>query len=102
MNIDLIQFENLVLSLSQVCPKLKEPELMALIVVIASKPIDIKTLMEILNQTNRTRFKKGFVDPLINEGLINYTIPDKPNSPKQKYVITEKGRKLLEALEIVE
>ena len=102
VNIDLIQFENLVLSLSQVCPKLKEPELMALIVVIASKPIDIKTLMEILNQTNRTRFKKGFVDPLINEGLINYTIPDKPNSPKQKYVITEKGRKLLEALEIVE
>jgi predicted transcriptional regulator len=24
------------------------------------------------------------------------TIPDKPNSPKQKYVITEKGKKLLE------
>ena len=100
ININLIQFENLVLSLSQVCPKLKEPELMALIVVIASKPIDIKTLMEILNQTNRTRFKKRFIDPLINEELINYTIPDKPNSPKQKYVITKKGSDLLNAMEM--
>ncbi|WP_456325449.1 ATP-binding protein [Desulfonauticus submarinus] len=96
LNMDLGQFEKFVLSLSQVCPKLNNPDFAALIVLLSIEPIDIKTLMRILKQTNRTRFKKAFINPLIEQDLINYTIPDKPKSPKQKYVITEKGKKLLE------
>ena len=35
---------------------------------------------------------------LLVEDLMRFTIPDKPRSKKQKYVTTEKGRKILEEL----
>ena len=52
--------------------------------------------MKIFEWKDRTKFRKKFITPLITDGLLQMTIPDKPNSPKQKYVITEKGKKLLE------
>ncbi|MBU0568739.1 DUF4364 family protein [bacterium] len=48
-------------------------------------------------QTNRTRFRKQVLSPLIESELIKMTIPDKPQSSKQRYVITEKGRQVLAA-----
>ena len=33
---------------------------------------------------------------LRNEGLIEYTIPEKPKSSKQKYRLTELGKKTLQ------
>jgi len=47
--------------------------------------------MKSIGQTNRTRFRNQFIKPLIKIGLLEYTIPDKPQSSKQKYRVTEKG-----------
>jgi len=55
----------------------------------------ITTLMHSVRRTNRTKFRDQVLNPLIQEGLIEMTIPDKPRSSKQKYRLTEKGRKLL-------
>jgi len=44
---------------------------------------------------DREYFRGEILKPLIESGLLQMTIPDKPNSPKQKYVITEKGRRML-------
>jgi len=41
---------------------------------------------------NRTRFRVQVVAPLLEAGLIEMTIPDKPRSSKQQYRITEAGR----------
>ena len=48
-------------------------------------------LMAIFGRSNRTKFRNAFIDPLIEMDIIRMTIPDKPRSSKQKYVITEKG-----------
>ncbi len=39
-------------------------------------------------------------DLLRKEGFIDQTIKDKPNSPDQKYILTEKGKMFLGGFEI--
>jgi ATP-dependent DNA helicase RecG len=36
---------------------------------------------------------------MVTAGLLEYTIPDKPRSSKQKYRLTERGRKILEDIQ---
>ena len=47
-------------------------------------------LMEILNRTNKTKFKDAIIKPLIENGFFELTNPDKPKSPTQKYRLTKK------------
>lgn len=48
---------------------------------------------------SRSYFKKHYIDPAFELGLIALLFPDKPNHPKQKYYLTEKGKEVLKALE---
>ena len=47
-------------------------------------------LMEILNRTNKSKFKNVIINPLIENGFFELTNPDKPKSPTQKYRLTSK------------
>ena len=56
------------------------------------------TLVEIMTElqmASRNKFRKNYIMPLLNNGLLERTQPDKPNSSKQMYVITTKGKGLL-------
>lgn len=55
--------------------------------------------MGALDWKHRTKFRNKFIHPLLEAELIEMTIPDKPQSPNQQYVITEKGKELLKELE---
>ena len=48
-------------------------------------------LQELLSIKNRDYFRKDYLNPAINSGYIELTIPDKPNSRNQKYRLTAKG-----------
>lgn len=48
--------------------------------------------------SNRTKFKNNYINLIIEEGLLEMTIPDKPNSSLQKYHLTALGRQLREIL----
>lgn len=39
----------------------------------------------------RTHVRHLYIDPGLNQGLIEYTLPDKPTSRLQKYRLTAKG-----------
>ncbi|MBU2621661.1 MAG: hypothetical protein KKD92_05020 [Proteobacteria bacterium] len=52
----------------------------------------IADLMKVFDRSNRTKFKKSLIEPLMAEGLLEMTEPGSPNSPTQKYRTTEKGR----------
>lgn len=55
----------------------------------------IGELMAIVGRSNRTKFRDQVLKPLLEAGLIEMTIPDKPRSSKQRYRLTAKGRDLL-------
>ncbi len=48
-------------------------------------------LMGAIGRRNRTKFRDGLIRPLIEDGLLAYTIPDKPRSRMQRYRTTEAG-----------
>ena len=45
-------------------------------------------LMKILKRTNKSKFKTVIINPLIENGFLELTIPEKPKSPNQKYRLT--------------
>ena len=50
-----------------------------------------------LGLKNDEHFRKTYLLPALERGLIEMTIPDKPTSRLQKYRITETGRRRLRA-----
>lgn len=49
-------------------------------------------MMNFLGWSDRTKFRKRFINPLIEKGILEMTIPDKPQSSNQRYVTTQIGR----------
>ena len=47
-------------------------------------------LMEILNRSNKSKFKNAIINPLVENSFLELTNPDKPKSPTQKYRLTSK------------
>jgi ATP-dependent DNA helicase RecG len=57
-------------------------------------------LMAITGRSDRTKFRHQVLHPLLEQGLIEMTIPDKPRSSKQKYRLTDKGRNMVQDLKV--
>lgn len=55
------------------------------------KRSEIQSLLEI---RHRDYFSDQFLNPAIKAGFIEMTIPEKPKSSKQKYRLTDEGKKL--------
>lgn len=55
----------------------------------------IMELMELIGRSDRTKFRNQVLKPLLEDGLLGLTVPDKPTSSLQKYRLTEKGKDVL-------
>ena len=53
-------------------------------------PKSLKEIMQHFGYTNKTKFRNKFLNPLIENGIINLTFPESPHSPKQKYYTVTK------------
>lgn len=62
---------------------------------MAESPRAMPELMESVGRTNRTKFRNQVVRPLLDAGLLEMTIPDKPRSSRQEYRTTTAGLKLI-------
>lgn len=58
-------------------------------------PMSTSELRALVGLKNRSHFYKEYISPALAQGYIAQTEPDSPNSPKQKYYLTEKGKALL-------
>jgi predicted HTH transcriptional regulator len=57
-----------------------------------------RELQEMLQLTGREYFRKEYLIKAINGGFVALTVPDKPNSSKQKYRLTQKGENFKKVL----
>lgn len=49
-------------------------------------PYTARSIMEALGLKSRETFRKNYLNPAMEGGLVEMTIPDKPNSRNQRYV----------------
>ncbi len=57
---------------------------------------EIRDAMKLKNWSN---VKQRYLDPCLDQGWIEMTMPEKPHSPKQRFFITPVGRACVEGLE---
>lgn len=50
-------------------------------------------LMSLVERSNKSKFRNQVLNPLIESGFIELTIPEKPTSPKQRYRLTSHYKK---------
>lgn len=50
--------------------------------------------MDFVGRSNRSKFREQVLAPLLTLGVVEMTIPDKPNSSKQRYRLSTAGRML--------
>lgn len=65
-----------------------------LLSVLASE-MTRQQLKEALGLKDDEHFRKAYLLPALDAGLIEMTIPNKPRSSKQKYRLTGKGRQVM-------
>ena len=63
-----------------------------LLSVLGNETLPATEIMKRLGLSHRPTFRKNYLDPALEAHLIERTIPDKPNSSKQKYRILQHNR----------
>ena len=73
-------------------------QVIAQVVLYCREPRATKEIMGTLGLKHWKTFRSNYLQPLLDDGWLEMTVPDKPTSSKQKYRLTAKGRKLLTEL----
>ncbi len=53
--------------------------------IMGNEPISGNEIMKLLDLKHRPTFRNNYLLPAIDAGFVEMTIPEKPNSSKQKY-----------------
>lgn len=62
---------------------------------LQKQPNNLAAVLSALGYNSRVRNIRDALSNLLKQGLTSYTIPDKPRSKKQQYIITAKGVRFL-------
>lgn len=69
-----------------------------LVRVIGYEELSIKQMMELKNLNHRNSFLEYHIEPALRERFVCRKYPDRPNHPRQRYLLTVKGLALYQAL----
>ncbi len=73
------------------------PQVIDILQAACDEPRTRNELLDAAQLKNREIFRKKYLKPLLEDGLLEPMIPEKPRSPKQRYRTTAAGRALIEA-----
>ena len=61
------------------------PSVQKLLGVLGDEELSAAQIMERLDLSHRPTFRKNYLNPALAQGVIEMTIPDRPNSRNQRY-----------------
>jgi fido (protein-threonine AMPylation protein) len=73
----------------------------AVLKTLESKSLSRKEIFSAIGMNGDSRSFKRNIEPLLTDGFIEMTVPDKPNSRLQKYRLTDTGKTAIENILIV-
>lgn len=62
-----------------------------LLLALSNEQLSLKVLMEKAGLKHRPTFLENYINPAFQAGFIKVLYPEKPNHPRQKYLLTAKG-----------
>lgn len=75
-------------------------ELVRRLILVLTHDMSRSEIMDKLELRHRYNFNTNYLQPAIDQGFVFYLFPESPNSPDQKYRLTEKGNILVSSLKI--
>lgn len=72
-------------------------QVMRLLNLLRNTQLPAKEIMEKMNLKGRDNFRKSYLMPALSAGLVERVDEASPNSPQQKYRLTDAGIKQLNA-----
>lgn len=63
----------------------------ALLLALSNDQLSLKVLMEKVGLKHRPTFLENYINPAIETSIVKVLYSDKPNHPRQKYLLTAKG-----------
>ena len=65
------------------------------LIVFCTEARSFGEMLAFMGLADRTKFRRKYIHPLLEAGILELTIPEKPNSQNQKYCLTAKGLGIL-------
>lgn len=72
----------------------------AQVLLFCTEPRKASEIRDLLQKKHRKTFQRNYLNPLLEIGIIERTIPDKPTSSKQKYKAGPNGRSILKNINV--
>ena len=69
---------------------------MLLLKALNERTLSIKELMKDMGLKDRENFMEKYLTPSVKDGYVQPLYPSSPHHPKQKYLLTEKGKQILQ------
>ncbi|MDE5550619.1 MAG: hypothetical protein K2I99_04620 [Bacteroidaceae bacterium] len=66
----------------------------SVLIALSNEQLSLKKLMEKVGLKHRPTFIENYINPALNIGVLKVLYPNKPNHPRQKYLLTSKGQAL--------
>ena len=68
------------------------------LIVFCTEARSFGEMLAFMGLADRTKFRRKYIHPLLEAGILEQTIPNKPKSQNQKYQLTAKGLGILYSL----
>ena len=74
------------------------PQVKNLVLAVAKTPLMRDEIQHLLKLKDRKSFTDRYLQPALEQKIIEMLYPEKPNTPKQKYRLTSLGKQVLDEL----